>query len=72
MQDPWDNIKHDNLYIIQIPEREEGEKGIQNVFEKIIADNLSNLKKETDNQVQKVHRVQRDEARKTYTKTYHN
>ena len=46
--DLWDNTKHDNLYIIGIPEGEEREKGIKNVFEEIMAKNFPNLKKKTD------------------------
>ena len=38
------NIKHANLYIIVIPEGEEKEKGIENVFEEIMAGNFPNLK----------------------------
>ena len=34
-----------------------GEKGIENVFEEIIAENFPNLKKETDIQVQEAQRV---------------
>ena len=34
--------------IIGVPEREEREKGIKNVFEKSTAENFPNLKKETD------------------------
>ena len=57
IRDLWDNIKHANLYIIGVPEAEEGEKGIKNVFEEIIAENFPNLKKKTDIQVQKAQRV---------------
>ena len=38
------NIKHANLHIIVIPEGEEKEKGIENVFEEIMAGNFPNLK----------------------------
>ena len=38
--DLWDNIKHANLHIIGIPEGEEREKWIENVFEEIMAENL--------------------------------
>ena len=34
-------------------EGEEREKGIENVFEEIMAENFPNLKKETDIQIQK-------------------
>ena len=43
IQGLWGNIKHANLHIIVIPE-EEKEKGIENVFEKIMSGNFPNLK----------------------------
>ena len=49
IRDLWDNIKRANLCIIGIPE---GEKGIENVFEEIMAENFPHLKKETDIQIQ--------------------
>ena len=55
--DLWDNIKHANLHILGIPEGEEREKGIENVFEEIVAENFPNLKEETDIQVQEAQRV---------------
>ena len=44
---PWDNIKWANLRIIGIPEGEEKEKVIENIFEEIMSENFPNLK-ETD------------------------
>ena len=32
MRDIWDSIKHANVHMIGIPEGEEKEKGIENVF----------------------------------------
>ena len=43
--------------MIGIPKGEEREKGIENVFEEIMAENFPNLKKETDMQVQAAQRV---------------
>ena len=43
-RDLWNNIKWANLHIIGIPEREEKERGIENVFEEIMAENFANLK----------------------------
>ena len=43
--DLWDNIKWANLCIIWIPEGEK--KGIKNIFEEIMSENVSHLK-ETD------------------------
>ena len=39
------------MHVISIPEGEEKEKRIENIFE-IIAENFPNLKKETDIQIQ--------------------
>ena len=39
---------HVNLYILRIPEREERKNGIEIVFEKCMAKNVPNLKKEID------------------------
>jgi len=46
------SIKHTNICIIGVPEGEEGEKGPEKVFEEIIAENFSNMRKEIVNQVQ--------------------
>ena len=53
----WDNIKLTNLHIIGIPEGEEKEKGIENIFEEIMAENFPNLKKENEIQIQEEQRV---------------
>jgi len=47
------SIKHNNIYIIGIPEREEGEKGAENLFEEIRAEKFPDLGKETDIQISK-------------------
>ena len=46
-----------NLGIIGIPEGTQKEKGIENTFEEIVVENLSNLKKETDMQIQEALRA---------------
>ena len=43
--------------MIGIPEGEEREKGIENVFEEVMAENFPNLKKDTDIQIQEEQRV---------------
>ena len=43
-----DNFKHSNIWIIEVPEGEEEEQEIENVFEKIIKENFTNLAKEID------------------------
>ena len=57
ISDLLDNIKPVNLHRIGIPEEEEREKSIKNVFEEIMAENCPSLKKETDIQLQEAQRV---------------
>ena len=47
-----DNIKHINIHIIGVPEGEERDKGAENLFEEIMAENFLNLWNEADIQVQ--------------------
>ena len=56
ISDLWDNIKWANLCIIGIPEGEEKDKGIENIFEEITAENFINLK-HTDIKIQEAQRV---------------
>ena len=53
-----DILKHSNIRIIGVPEGEEEEQKIENLFEQIMKENFSNLAKEIDFQeVQEVQRV---------------
>ena len=71
VRDLQENIKWVNLHIIGIPEGEEREKGIENVFEEIIAENFPNLKKEHPDTGSTEGPTQ-VEPKQTYTKTYYN
>ena len=44
----WDNLKHSNIQIIGVPEGEEQQQEIENIFEQIMKENFSNLVKEID------------------------
>ena len=44
----WDNFKSSNIRIIRVPEGEEEEQEIENLLEKIMKENFSNLAKEID------------------------
>ena len=57
IRDLRDNTKHADLHIIGVPEGEDREKGIKDVFEEIMGENFTNLKEETDIQVQEKQRV---------------
>ena len=38
-----DNFKHSNIWITGVPEGEEGEQEIENLFEKIMKENVPNI-----------------------------
>ena len=57
LRDLWDNIKHTNICIIEVPEKEERAKGPEKLFEEIIAEKLSNLEKDIVTPVQEVQNV---------------
>ena len=44
----WDNFKYSNIRIIGMPEGEEQEQEIENLFEQIMKENFPNLSKEID------------------------
>ena len=52
-----DNRKHNNILIIGIPEGEEEEQGIENLFEKVMMENFPNLMREKVTQIQESQRV---------------
>ena len=56
IKDLWINIKKENLCVIVIPEGEEKEKGIENIFKEIMAENFPNLK-DTDFKIQEAQRA---------------
>ena len=43
LRSPWDTSKHTNIQIIGVPEREEEEQEIENLFEQIMKENFLNL-----------------------------
>ena len=60
-----DNMKHNNICIIGIPEGEEEEQGIENLFEKVMMENFLNLMREKFIQVQEAQRVPNKKNQKT-------
>ena len=52
-----DNMKHNNICIIGIPEGEEKEQEIENLFEKVMMENFPNLMREKFTQTQESQRV---------------
>ena len=70
-----DNFQHSNMQIIGVPEGEEEEQEMENLFENIMKKNFPNLAKEID--FQEVQEVQRfpnklDLRKQAHTKAHHN
>ena len=57
LRDLWNNIKHNNIHIIGVPEGEEREKEPEKIFEEILVKNFPNMGDEIATQVQEVQRV---------------
>ena len=56
LRDPWDSIKHTNISHYRGPRRRR-EKGPEEIFVEIIAENFPNMGKEIVNQIQESQRV---------------
>ena len=52
-----DNVKRNNICLIGIPEGEEEEQGIENLFEKVMMENFPNPMREKVTQIQETQRV---------------
>ena len=57
LREMQDNMKHNNIHIIEIPEGEEEEQGIENLFEKVMMENFPNLRREKATQIKETQRV---------------
>ena len=68
-----DNFKHSNIQIIGVPEGEEEEQEIENLFEKIMKENFPNVMKEIDFQeVQEGLSLKEVGPKEEHTKAHHN
>ena len=59
LREMQDNMKCNNIHMIGIPEGEEEEQGIENLFEKVMMENFPNLMREKVTQIQETERVPR-------------
>ena len=57
LRDPWDNVKHPNIRIIGVPEKEDKKKDHGKILEEIIVENFPKMGKEIITQVQETQRV---------------
>ena len=68
-----DIFKCSNIRIIGVPEGEEEEENIENLFEKIVKENIPNLAKEIDFQeVQEAQSPKEVGPKEAHTKAHHN
>ena len=67
-----DNMKHNNIHIIGIPEGEEEEQGIENLFEKVMMENFPNLRREQVTQIQETQSPKQEEPKQAHCKTHHS
>ena len=65
-------MKHNNIHIIGIPEGEEEEQGIENLFEKVMMENFPNFMREKVTQIQETQSPYQVELKETLFKTHHN
>ena len=56
LRDLWDNIKCTSIHIVGVPEG--GEKGLEKIYEEIIAGNFPNMGKEIINKSRKRRELQ--------------
>lgn len=69
VRDLWDNIRHVNIYIIEVPEGEEREKGTENLLEEVIAEIFPILVKQRHSSPGSTESPKYDERKETHRKT---
>ena len=57
LRDLWDNVKHPNIQIIGVPEKEDKKKDHEKILEEIIVENFPKMGKEIITQVQETQRI---------------
>ena len=67
-----DNMKHNNIHLIGIPEGEEEEQGIENLFQKVMMENFPNLMREKVKQIQEKQSSNQEEPKEAHFKIHHN
>ena len=69
----WGNFKHSNIQIIRVPEGEEEEQEIENLFEKTMNENFPNLAKQINCQeAQEAQSPKEVGPKEAHTKAHHN
>ena len=72
LRDLWDNVKHLNIWIIGVPEKEDKKKGHEKILEEIIFENFHQMRKEMVTQVQETQSLKQDKPKAKHPKTFIN
>ena len=72
LREMQDNMKRNNIHIIGIPEGEEEEQGIENLFEKVMMENFPNLITEKVTHIQETQSPNQEKPKEVHFKTHHN
>ena len=68
-----DNMKHNNIHIVGIPEGEEEEQGIENLFEKVMMEYFPNLMREKNHTNSgNTESPNQEEPKEAHCKTHNN
>ena len=73
LREMHDNMKRNNIRILGIPEREEEEQGIENLFEKVMMENFPNLEERKSHpNPGNTESPKQEEPKEAHCKTHHN
>ena len=64
-------MKHNNIHRIKIPEEEE-EQGIENLFEKVMMENIPNYERKSHTSPGSTQGPNQEEPKEAHFKTHHN
>ena len=67
-----DNMTRNKIRIIEIPEGEEEEQGLEILFEKVMMENFSNLMRKSHTNPGNTENPKQEERKEAHCKTYHN
>ena len=67
-----DNMKRNNIHIIGIPEGEEEQQGIENLFEKVMMENFPTLMREKVTHPGNIESPNQEEPKEAHLETHHN
>ena len=67
-----DNMKFNSIRIIEIPEGEEEEQGLEILFEKVMMENFPNLMRKSHTNPGNTENPKQEEPKEAHFKTHHN